>query len=194
MKVLVLKAALKHADETQDFFCDKLAVFFDTRTNIEAKVDNVLSFDVGTLRQYDTIVFAYTLAAGSVPSELLEFFEKMKPIRVTPDIYALGFCEEFEPSACAHANDVIRFFSNRQGYHYRGSLNIGSRLVIRSSPASFVVTNYLKMFSNIVKNHQESTLEASALTRRSFLNKGNRFWKRQIAKRHRKGRLGHEIH
>ncbi len=189
MNVLVLKASLKHAGATMDLFCDKLNVFFDKRCNIDSKVENSVTFDPGTLRNYDAIVFAYTLTTGSIPSTLLEFFDRIEGVRTKDlNIYTMAFCEEYEPKVCQHSNEVVAFWAQRHGYHYRGSFNIGSYFVITRSPALFVVTNYLQMFSNIVKNGQECNQEVSALTKKSFLSQGNRYWKKQIRKERHKNR------
>ena len=62
----------------------------------------------------------------------------------------------------------------------KGTLKIGSSLVIMNSSHKYVTSNRIKQFASAIINHEEASLTDTLFSQTSFLTKANQFWIKEI--------------
>ncbi|MCI9093508.1 MAG: hypothetical protein HFF36_06945 [Coprobacillus sp.] len=181
-KILLLSSGLKHAQEFTAPLLKRLEVYLSTQSHC-VDVRNILTFDERTFFEYDQVVFIFMTAMDSIPSSTLEIFQKLEnQEKPKTQIYTLIACDEYETEKCDLAERIVQKWCDKEHLEYMGSLKVGSILFIMKKPSKFVVSNYIKKFSELIIKKEKSALKISTLTEKRFLKTANRYWDKQIKK------------
>lgn len=181
-KVLLLSSGLKHVQEFTNPFLKRLEVYLSSHLDC-VDVRNIMTFDERTFFEYDKVVFIFMIAMDSIPSSTLEIFQRLENQASNKiDIYSIIACDEFETEKCDLSEKILKKWCEKKKYQYKGSLKIGSALVIMKTTSKYVLSNYIKKFANAIIHGEESYLKMTVLTEKSFLKKANRYWNKQIKK------------
>lgn len=181
-KVLLLSSGLKHSQNFTDPFLKRLEVYLSSHLDC-VDVRNIVTFDERTFFEYDKVVFIFMTAMDCIPSSTLEIFQKLEnQISHEIDIYTVIACDEFETEKCDLSERIMKKWCEKKNYHFKGSLKIGSALVIMKATSKYVVSNYIKRFANAIMKGEESYLKITVLTEKRFLKKANHYWYKQIKK------------
>jgi len=181
-KVLLLSSGLKHTQEFTDPFLRRLEVYLSSYLDC-VDVRNILTFDERTFFEYDKVVFLFMTAMDCIPSSTLEIFQKLEKQNVNKvDIYALIACDEYETEKCDVSEKILQKWCEKKDYRFKGSLKIGSTLIIMKSTSKYIVSNYIKKFAQAIMNNQEAHLRVTVLTEKRFLKRANKYWYKQVKK------------
>lgn len=182
-RVLVINSGLKHSMMYVEPYLKRLNVYLNEE-DIIVDVRNIMSFDERTVFAYDTIVFFFLATVDSLPSTTLEIFEKLENIKMDhQNIYSIILCDEYETENCDISEKIVSLWAKRKELNYKGSLKIGSSLVILKTIQKYPVCTYLKMASKTIANKDDLDLKITLITLKSFMKKANRFWVKQMIKK-----------
>lgn len=181
-KVLLLSSGLKHAQQFTDPFLKRLEVYLSSHIDC-VDVRNILTFDERTFFEYDKVVFIFMTAMDCIPSSTLEIFQKLEEQETNQiDIYSVIACDEFETEKCDLSEKILMKWCEKKHYQYKGSLKIGSVLVIMKAASKYVVSHYINKFANAIIKGEDSYLKITTLTEKRFLKKANKYWYKQVKK------------
>ncbi len=181
-KVLILSSGLTKSHQYVSPFIDRLEVHLRKSCEV-VDIRNVNNFDERTFFEYDQVVFVFMVAMNSIPSTTLEIFERLEKCKKNnTEVYALIVTDEFECEKCDYAYKVFKNWSDKANLQMKGTLKIGSALVIMQSTHKFVTSNRIKQFADDIINHKESSLTDTLFYQTTFLNKANQFWNKEIKK------------
>lgn len=184
-KILLLSSGLKHAQDLVEPFLKRLEVYLSSQSDC-VDVRNTTTFDARTFFEYDQVVFIFSTALDSIPSSTLEIFQQLEnqPKNHT-EVYALIACDEYEAEKCNLSEKIIEKWCQRENLPFQGSLKIGSFLFIMKSASKFVVSNYIKSFAGAILKHEHVSLKVSMLTDKIFMKMVNKYWNKEIKKKHK---------
>jgi len=184
-KILIVSSGLKHAQEFVKPFLKRLVVHLKENCDC-LDLRNAATFDERTFFEYDQVIFIFFSFLDSFPSSTLEIFERLEnqPKNHT-EIYALIACDEYEAEKCHLPEKILNRWCIREDLRYKGSLKIGSALVIMETASKFVVSNYIKNFAKAVLKHEKIDLKVTMLTDRIFMKKANQYWYKEIKKKYK---------
>ncbi len=186
-KILILNSGLSHSHEYLSPYIERLQSYLKKTTEV-VDVRNVRNFDERTFFEYDQIVFVFMVAMNSIPSTTLEIFEKLKTnTKPHQQIYALILSDEYECEKCDYAHKVLSNWCKRENLFMKGTLKIGSALVIMDSAHKFVTSNRIKQFADVIVNKEDAHLSDTLFSEKTFLTKANQYWNKEIKRYREKG-------
>lgn len=181
-KVLILNSGLSETHQYVVPFITRLESHL-RKTSEVVDIRNITNFDERTFFEYDQIVFVFMLAMNSIPSSTLEILNKLEACaKNNQEVYAFILTDEFECEKCDYAHKVLKNWCNREQLNMKGTLKIGSSLVIMQSTHKYVTSNRLKQFAECICKHEECKLTDTLFYQTTFLNKANHFWKKESKK------------
>ena len=179
-KVLILSSGLIKSHQYVLPFINRLESHLRKSCEV-VDIRNVINFDERTFFEYDQVIFVFMVAMNSLPSSTLEIFERLEKCKMkNTEVYALIATDEFECEKCDYAHKVIKNWSDKAHLQMKGTLKIGSALVIMQSTHKYVTSNRIKQFAGNIVNHEESSLTDTLFYQTTFLNKANQFWNKEI--------------
>lgn len=179
-RILILSSGLANSHQYVTPFIERLEVYLKKSSDF-VDIRNVKNFDERTFFEYDQVVFVFMCAMNSIPSSTLEIFEKLENSpKDNTEVYALILSDEYECEKCDYAHKVVENWCLREGLNMKGTLKIGSSLVIMQSVHKFVTSNRIKQFADAIIAHEDSSLKDTLFSQTTFLTKANQFWNREI--------------
>lgn len=184
-KILLISSSLKHAQDFMNPYIKRLEVYLTSKCDC-LDVRSANNFDERAFFEYDQVVFVFFTALDSIPSSTLEIFEKLEnqPKNKT-QIYTVIACDEYEPEKCDLSEKIIANWCQKEGLTFKGSLKIGSGLFIMKSASRFIVSNYIKNFASAILQRKSIHLKISMLTEKIFMKTANKYWDKEIRKKHK---------
>ncbi|MCD7894616.1 MAG: hypothetical protein LUG60_13095 [Erysipelotrichaceae bacterium] len=151
-------------------------------------IRHIDNFDERTFFAYDKVVFCFFVALNSIPSTTLEIFQKLESSSKTAHIYALAICDEFECEKCDTSLKIIKNWCLHENLEYKGDMRIGSCLTIMKTNNRFIVCNQIKKFAHAIINDQDTHLSITLPNEKSFFKNANKYWSKEIKKKHKQRR------
>lgn len=183
-KILIISSGLKHAQVFVEPFIKRLEIYLSSKSEC-VDVRNTSTFDERTFFEYDQVIFVFSVALDSIPSSTLEIFSKLEGQQTKhPEIYALIACDEYEPEKCNLSEKIMTKWCEREKLRFMGSLKVGSVLFIMKTSSKFIVSNYIKSFAEAILKRRKIHAKVSVLSEKSFLKHANRYWNKEIRKKH----------
>ena len=181
-KVLILNSGLSMINQYVTPFVTRLETHL-RKTSEVVDIRNITNFDERTFFEYDQIIFVFMLAMNSVPSTTLEILNKLEGCtKSNQEVYAFILTDEFECEKCDYAHKVLKNWCNKEQLNMKGTLKIGSALVIMNGSHKFVTSNRIKQFADAIYKHEECKFTDTLFYQTTFLNKANYFWKKESKK------------
>ena len=181
-KILILSSGLPKSHQYVVPFIERLHIYLKKSCDF-VDIRNVTNFDERTFFNYDQIVFVFMLAMNSIPSSTLEILNKLEGYtKNNQEVYGFILTDEYECEKCDYAHKVLKNWCDREQLNIKGTLKIGSALVIMNGSHKFVTSNRIKQFAECISHHEESALTDTLFSEKSFLAKGNQFWNKEIKK------------
>lgn len=188
-KILLISTSLKHAQDFMDPFLKRLEVYLSSQNDC-VDVRSTSNFDERAFFEYDQVVFVFFTALGSIPSSTLEIFEKLEnQAKQKAQVYAVIACDEYEAEKCNLSEKIISNWCQKEGMVFKGSLKIGSALFIMKSASRFIVSNYIKNFATAILGRKSIHLKVTMLTEKIFMKTANKYWNKEIRKKHKEKML-----
>ncbi len=182
-KILLISSGLKHAQDFVDPFIKRLEVYLESKSDC-VDIRTVSTFDERAFFEYDKVVFVFSTALDSIPSSTLEIFSKLEGQKSNnPLIYAMIACDEYEAEKCTLSEKIVEKWCERENFKFMGSLKIGSMLFIMKSVSKFIVSNYIKDFSDIIIKGRKTHLKVSMISEKAFMKTANKYWTKEIKKK-----------
>ena len=179
-RILILSSGLVNSHQYVLPFIDRLEAHLRKSSDF-VDIRNIRTFDERTFFEYDQVVFVFMIQMNSIPSSTLEIFEKLEEYKKKDtEVYALILSDEYECEKCDYAHKVLKNWCDKEGLYMKGTLKVGSSLVIMNSSHKYVTSNRIKQFASAIVNHEEAILTDTLFSQTSFLTKANQFWNKEI--------------
>ncbi len=178
-KVLLLYGGLLHARKQVIPHMNQVYNMLKDHSDFIDKRD-VYLFDVDTFKQYDTVVFFFPLAAGTLPSTILELLKKLEDSQSKANIYVVSYTDVYEAEKCIFGVKAVDNWTKHTQNTFKGSLMIGSLFVQDTLQTKLITVSYLKKMCLAIINNEEVHLTTTMLSLKKFLRLGNRYWNKQI--------------
>lgn len=182
-KILMVSSGLKHSHSYIEPYLKRLNVYLTER---DATVDirNAMTFDERTFFSYDQIIFVFMNNMDCIPSSTLEIFQKLEDQKKNnQEVYAVIICDEYEPEKCNISEKILKKWCEKENLIFKGTLKIGSGLIIMKSVSKFAVSSILLKFSSKVIEHQDVNMKFTLFSLKKFLKKGNNYWFSEMKKK-----------